>query len=328
MDPDKLLWLWRTEEEEEHRYEMWLNSVMRGPYSPSVRNIPRLQLNISEFDFSDICNKSVPLYIIPGRIPGHRNRLLWMVLHNYIYRRWFRPYRSEIDFQRFICKLIYPPDLPFDAATPTPPIVESIISLNQAICAGVEACRPTHEASREAIPYSSYPVGCRAYVLQPLFQALIMVISTQNYALQDSKTVGTLPVFLVRTGVEEGLSAPITFESIADKIHIEGHRGGKEVIIRTTLETAIDFVMDLEAREAAVFGLQPDPVTVWKPSRRHDLDRWRDIAGDRPLIGPSSRFVDVQKYPEWTGQARELDSEIAKEEEREFCRSSEFDDCV
>jgi hypothetical protein len=320
MDQDKLLWLWRTQEEESHLYELWLNSVI-APYPPLVCDVTRLALGVSEHDFRDICNKSVPLYIIPGRIPGNRPRLLQIVLHNYIYRRWFRPYRSELQFQRFICKVICPPDLPYDAATPTPPIIESIISLNQAICAGVEARRPSYEAKLKE--YTS-PRGCRVHVLQPLYQALIMVISTQNYALQDSKTVGTLPVFLVRTGAEEGLSSPITFKPIADKIRIEGCQGDNGLIVRTTLETAVDFVMDLEAREAAAFGLQPDPFTTWDPDL-YNLDRWREVAGDRPLIGPSSRFVDVQKHPEWAGVTGQFDSQMTREEEREFCLSSELE---
>lgn len=52
--------------------------------------------------------------------------------------------------------------------------------------------------------------------------------------------------------------------------------------VKTTLETAVDFVMGLEAREAAAFGLQPDPVASWKP-----------LGDDEMLLtGPSSRFVD------------------------------------
>jgi hypothetical protein len=74
-----------------------------------------------------------------------------------------------------------------------------------------------------------------------------------HYHNEDSKTVGKLPAFLVRTGIEDGLSASITFKPVVDKI--DGYVGATRSIVKVTVETAIDFVLDLEAREAAVFGL-------------------------------------------------------------------------
>lgn len=54
--------------------------------------------------------------------------------------------------------------------------------------------------------------------------------------------------------------------------------------------------MDLEAREATAFGLQPDPVTAWKTDGL--AENIRIILGqDEPLNGPSSRFVNTDKYP-------------------------------
>lgn len=56
----------------------------------------------------DTCNKSVPIYIPAGEHP----LLLNLVLHNYIYRRWFRPYRSEIEHERLLLQVHRRPQLP------------------------------------------------------------------------------------------------------------------------------------------------------------------------------------------------------------------------
>lgn len=42
------------------------------------------------------------------------------------------------------------------------------------------------------------------HLLQPLFRALIIAIDSRNYSDEDSKLVGRISVFRVRTGIEEG----------------------------------------------------------------------------------------------------------------------------
>ncbi|KAH6891460.1 hypothetical protein B0T10DRAFT_485340 [Thelonectria olida] len=116
----------------------------------------------------------------------------------------------------------------------------------------------------------------------------------------DSTTVSEMTVHLVRTGVEDGLSAPITFDSL-------GFVGNTHRAISTTLEKAISFVMNLEAREVAVFGLQPVPMTVWPPTGRGEPGRsWeQDLLGDDPILDkPSSHYVDSERYPEWSGDSK------------------------
>lgn len=268
-----------------------------------------------------LATSSVPLYILGAT----RAVLLRIVLHNYIYHRWFRPYRSEIDHGRFICKFITPQHLPNDGSPPTPSTIETIISLNKAFCSGFEACRLAYD---EGVAHET---GCMMitkdkslHILQPLFKALLIVISAQDYKLEDSKTVGGLPVLLVRTGIEVGLSEPITFEPIVDKMRIESYDGETIRTIRTTLEIAIDFVMELEAREVAAFGFRPSPITTW-PSWKPPEDS-EGIEADLPITGPSSQFVDTKKYKEWSGDGARYDSVIAPVyEEREFRHTAEWE---
>ncbi|KAL6813166.1 hypothetical protein GGI42DRAFT_165563 [Trichoderma sp. SZMC 28013] len=301
---DELLWFLRTEYEGQHRANIPYSATTYA-YRPSVRDVAAAHgfPDIPIYHWIDACNKSVPVYVIPGR----RWLLLRVVLHNYIYRRWFRPYRSEIDHGRFICKFIYPHHLP-DEPTTSMLTIRAIISLNQAICNKFEAQRSSYAEERCSDTRwveSDYIEGSLDHhILHPLFQALLIVVSGEKYNKETSETVGNLPVYLVRTGVEEGLSAPISFESISFKI-ISHLKPGS--VVQVTAETAIDFVKGLEAREAAAFGLRPDPVADWEP-QAHMIEDWKLTGETEPLVGPNSRWVNTEKHPDWTGSGERNDS--------------------
>ncbi|KAI0157156.1 hypothetical protein GGR52DRAFT_565506 [Hypoxylon sp. FL1284] len=317
---EERLWLLRTGLEGGHRMCIQRYSVAM-PYRPSVKDIDHLP-EMEDSDFIDTCSKSVPVYMVP-----HPQGLaIRQTLHNYIYRRWFRPYRTDFECQRFICKFIKPRGLTPES-TPSQATVDSLMSMNRAICTEVEARRRVYE-QRFALGQLGLMRGTavqdpRRHILQPLFHALLIIICAENYHNEDSRAVGRIPVFLVRTGIEDGLSAPVTFDSIADKI--DGHTGEAGSATKTTLETAIDFVMGLEAREAAAFGLQPDPVAAWKNELTYVRGDWKEILGDELLMGPSSKFVDTAKYPEWRGEGEDYESDIMVVwEQRQFRRNVYF----
>lgn len=321
---DEILWLLRTELEGAHRRDTRLYAVNYS-YLANLNSADN-SLDMTDGDFFDTCNKSVPIYILLGPHWFAVGR----VLHNYIYRRWFRPYRSDIEASRFICKFITPSDMS-NSSPPSKMTVNTLVSLNETICAQVEAHRRTFAERLEQQPEftraewrASQIENNGLYQVQPLFRALLIIISCKDYRRETSADAGRIPVFLVRTGVEEGLSAPITFDGIEDRI--DGNfvdETGNTVL--TTLETAIDFVMNLEAREAAEFGLQPEPVAAWKPHLDH-LERtapeWKAIVGEELLLGPGSKFVDTDKYPEWTGSGKDHDSRIMVLEERRGLRQA------
>ncbi|KAK5992998.1 hypothetical protein PT974_06423 [Cladobotryum mycophilum] len=314
---EERLWYLRTQLEGHHRFDMYMQGVMRT-YTPSIHEAHSLPA-MGSYEFITTCNKSVPIYLMKGCW------LLKGVLHNYVYRRWFKPYRSEIEHQRFICKFIQPKDA-VGEASPSQSTINNIAFLHRSICAEVETCRRTYiETITSGAPPWGIVKNHQSFILQPLFQALLIIISPEHYNGEDSKTLGRLPVFLVRTGVGDGLSAPITFEPIADKI-IDGYTGETTTTIKTTLETAIDFVIYLEAREATAFGLQPDPVAAWDPDTYLGMlrDEWEELVGDEPLVGPTSRFVDTDKYPEWLGSGQVFDStHMVVQEQRELRHNAE-----
>ncbi|KAI1195841.1 hypothetical protein F5X97DRAFT_335041 [Nemania serpens] len=230
-------------------------------------------------DLRDICNKSVPIYTLAGK----SHQLLNAVLHNYVYRRWFRPYRSEIEHDRFFCKFISTSGFPKETRL-SHSTTAAIISVNKDICAETDKIRLKFDQmlanGGSCLPWCRDILEENQFsIIQPLFRAILIVVSSWDYQLEDSGTIGTIPAHLVLTGITDGLSAPITFESILGKIDTD--IGDTPGTVKTTLETAVDFVMGLEDREAAAFGLQPDPVASWKPPR-----------GDEMLLaGPSSRFA-------------------------------------
>lgn len=121
---------------------------------------------------------------------------------------------------------------------------------------------------------------------------------------------------MVRTGIEDGLSAPVTFGTIADKT--DSYSKESQSVIKTNLATAVDFFMELEQRERAAFGPQPDTAVDFDV-RDNYLRDWQKQREDELLVGPSSQWVDIEKYPQWTGPGEHYDSFImAGYEKRRF----------
>lgn len=268
---------------------------------------------MSPDEFARIGNKSVSIYCVPG-LKGVPARL---VIKNYIYRRWFKPYRSELEWDRFLCKFIEPIGLDPEERVPSISTFESLLSLNKSICETFTALQQHYKQllASDADSLCEVIRDHEFYVLQPLFQAIIIVVSEALYCQENSSSVGRLPVYLVKTGFEGQLSAPITFDVISDKImsHLDVGTGAVQV----TLETAVGFIMGLEAREVAAFGMQPDPLASWRtwPELLHQCGI---PPGEEYLHGPASKFVDVNKHPGWSELAEKADRFCSRREGTAF----------
>ncbi|KAK2674814.1 hypothetical protein RAB80_009798 [Fusarium oxysporum f. sp. vasinfectum] len=108
-----------------------------------------------------------------------------------------------------------------------------------------------------------------------------------------------MSVLVMATGEQGGLSASITFDSIANgakPICVGGLNG-----VETDLETAIEFFMSLEKRKEASFGPQPDPVAALGES---GVLRWM---GDT-IVGPRSEWVDTEEYKRWASGGAYVDA--------------------
>lgn len=85
---------------------------------------------------------------------------------------------------------------------------------------------------------------------RPLFRALLLYGLSREFSWKyATATISQFPVYLIRTGDmnEVGLSRPISFDFIKGKR--EQPYPMDDRIVKTSLESAIEFVMALEARE-------------------------------------------------------------------------------
>jgi len=241
-------------------------------------------------------NKTVLIYVLNG---GGIGGLWEPVLHNYLYRRWFQPYVSDIDHGEYIAIVMKPFDQP--QASNDNAAVSHVMDIHSMIN------RRLDSIAHEIPPF---------YTTRPLFRAFFIAIPGRNWggcaALED---IASLRVLIVLTGETKGLSAPISFASIVHKSEARTLNGLEAV--ETDLETAVDFVMDLEYREDDVFGLRPDPVAAsggMHPFTQEPLYEWEQYRAEKlgwkggKIVGPSSRWVDMNMYIAWTGLGAQVDA--------------------
>ena len=320
----------RSKQEYHHRESLYVHSAMHPfqPHMKSPQDLPEFSLQTA----IEFCNKTAPIYILRHDSPQYVSYLL-VAIHNYIYRHWFRPYRSEIEYGQFLAKLFAPRSLPPVNTTSLGALADLAQDLTSAICTKVEQVQHLaqqligHDLDEQEEKLGTGPIGREIdqfildqefFVLQPLFRAIAIVVCNSSLDI-ESPSIPQLSVVIVRTGIEDGLSAPITFDSIADKITKSlDSASGEARAVQTTLETATTFLMELEQREIAAFGMRPDPVTSTKGLEsgyllgRDELLRrarrlgWTDDMG--LLEGPSSNWVDETLYPVWSGIAAVYDS--------------------
>ncbi|KAM7206375.1 hypothetical protein V8F20_002724 [Naviculisporaceae sp. PSN 640] len=289
--------------------------------------------------FKDTCNRSVGIYCNSTIDLAFRPALF-----DYVYRRWYRPYKNDIENGRFLAKFLHlsgtdedfdwlprhdserdrddpNPDVNIQMVytvpeRPEPPraIITTLISRHETLCQDVKKRReryikrisevaagaPNSTANRGDYYVENHH---HRYILQPLFRAVIILACSDCYTNQTSETIGKMPVFLLRTGVEEGLSAPVTFDSLGDRIDASSpsYSSKDGNTIRVTLETAIDFILTLEAREMVVFGTRPDPAITCRerPASIAIFDEATQDYVAKPVEGPSHEWVDIDKHPDW-----------------------------
>ncbi|KAJ9426105.1 hypothetical protein QL093DRAFT_2076454 [Fusarium oxysporum] len=142
-----------------------------------------------------------------------------------------------------------------------------------------------------------------------LLWAFFIAIPGQNWGGRTAlEHIVSLKVLIVLTGETKGLSGPISFASIADKSEIRTLNGLEAV--ETDLETAVDFTMDLEHREEAIFGLHPIQLLL-----REELAERFGWKGGK-IVGPSSRWVDMNMYIAWTGFGAQVDAVMVNNRQR------------
>ncbi|KAK3905153.1 hypothetical protein C8A05DRAFT_13015 [Staphylotrichum tortipilum] len=319
----------RGEIEMSHRGEIYENSVR--PVGPPRVCLDTVQEMRQEAHIQS-CNRSVPVFLWPVEppLPPKTRALLLAALHNFLYRTWFKPFRSEIDWGQFIAQTFeMEPDVMTRAIEAPVDMAFYAAYLCRAIYAHVDATKRWLMAA--IIRWNMAPEDPHTLCLRPLFRAVAIIIKQTAYSIKV-RDIGQLPILLVLTGIEEGLSAPITFELVACQIHaLHSHTGPFASIqaAETSLATAVRFVMDLEKREEAAFGPRPDPrttnmlavrtpylspCTIWTVYQENGWDGKADLPA-----GSSATWVDTAIYPYWIGEGARCEEVIAEEWERD-CR--------
>lgn len=276
-------------------------------------------------DANGACNRTAPVFILrdapdpcqPNKDIRSRlfpTEVFLSELYHYTYQRWFRPYKSEIDRNQFLTEVNLPPPAPLAEKTCSRAMVDWVRLLNANFCARVE------ETKANEIGWDEEHAEETLYYLQPLFQAVSIAIRASEFTL-DLRDFPKIPVLIARTGNEEALSAPVSFEFIAesDKIDTVTDDGGDTLAVETTLEAAVTFLMYLEQREAAVFGMKPDPVESTRDMSRRWVDKIAECAASLgwdekemgPLRGPSSTWVDTSIYRAWSGKGFDTVAQFA-----------------
>lgn len=233
------------------------------------------------------------MYFIPRSI----THLLKIVVYNYVYQRQLQPQESELNQQRFLCKPIMPHSLPKEEIKLSSLSLNTLVRLNQAICEVTIALQDKYkqQAALGNNSQKSYKVpNYKSYIIQPLFRAIIIIVSKAYYLNKTSEAIGKLPVFLIQTGVKDRLSAPITFNVITDSIISRVDRVSVGAV-QTTLETAINFIIGLKEQEVMVFGFQPNPLASQQPQPELLAD-YGIPPGDEYLHRLTSKFVDANKF--------------------------------
>lgn len=240
-------------------------------------------------DFFQLSNKSVPLYVLTSSRLGKYEYNLSKVhiclqksLCCYLYDKWFRPYPRDIDSNQFIANIIVPIDLECRDTRPSAALVDDIVEINgelisylkgarEEIIKGVERHIAEGKDQRLEPGFANHSWKGRDldaspgrvmhhYSVPALLKSLGAILCTEAWGQTGPSEIGNTSVCTFLTGMgNSGLSAPITFDSIKDKIQAVLQRGPKKAV-QTTLDTAIDFIMELERREASAVVESPlDP---------------------------------------------------------------------
>jgi hypothetical protein len=285
---------------------------------------------------ADCCNRTAPFYILSDyQVEDQGIFLFLMKLHNWLYKTWFRPYESEIDYGQFIAKTICPKPIPSLNGHPEA-IFGKIIKLNNRICRQVEEYRnqlahPDPKKIPEWMFSELQPNEQELFLLRPTFRAVIIVLDPNDYDLLSSNDLGDTTAYIIRTGITEGLSAPVSFDLIPNEA-ILGYSYPPHhepwLAVKTSLMTAYKFLMSLEAREVEAFGMQPDPAkfpTLGRLQQRTlsmlDKGKREKWEGDALRLGglkdptlrmPSSKWVDLSLYKDWFGYGEDNHNRIMK----------------
>jgi hypothetical protein len=169
----------------------------------------------------------------------------------------------------------------------TCPTSHQVLVVHEALCAQVSQ-RLTNFDESERIRAET-EISTRMYFedqihhfrLQPLFRAIVMVVEDCGNSVENCR------VHLIKTGRVDGLSEPISFESIRHKAHGPFNKD----VVTTDFETALDFLIALERKEVNAGCASVDAFELDKGlgDAQERAERLGYTSG--PIAGPSTLWT-------------------------------------
>lgn len=216
---------------------------------------------------SFFCNRPSAFYwlqSIQGVADGERHVTPAYIFAT-IFGEWYRQYNSQpsIEFGHFLAN-------PIRVTERGPATIRGIVRAHIPVLEKAKSILHKVNQGKSSFTFSKQ-VKTGNYRIHPLYKALILMVDRDELGdhmeefrrpdryirLQDIAYFQS--IIIARTGAEEHLSAPISFESLhskalpLDRIDFDGEPNVD--VIRVTLPDAVRFVIDLEKREdSAAFG--------------------------------------------------------------------------
>ncbi|KAI9700644.1 MAG: hypothetical protein M1836_002013 [Candelina mexicana] len=214
-----------------------------------------------------LCNKLTAFYWMQSAqivLANGEKDIPRCVIYEAISGEWLRCHNNKpnIEFEHFFAN-------PVKITSSGPSTVHGVCSAHLSLCTRVS--RHMEEAKTRL--HNNIPplVDFRNYSLLPLYRALVVIIDRLDYGDEDadcgereqdgyislSKIARYQSVLLVRTGAEEQLSAPISFQDLkTHSLPLERPDiTDKSIeVVRVSLAAAVQFVVNLEKREQAMIA--------------------------------------------------------------------------
>ena len=250
-----------------------------------------------------LCNKSTIMYWETSTLEDERFGFHTRKGFASIYKCWFRfhDFRPDIRFGNFFAQ-------PFRIGRAGPQILSHNLEAHANLCNHV-ALQLKLDPGTGGVTHSQH------YHLRPLCRAIVTLLDRSSLPPQYDKDglelstvsldneVKRYTVLLVLTGDQQGLSEPITFDTInLESLPLKRHdiSGIDSVnIIRVSMKIAVHFVAELERREQSALEIvdELDYVVVNNRSRRNECN-WSGIEDATSLKrdGVLSAFKDADEY--------------------------------
>lgn len=206
-----------------------------------------------------LCNKPTAFYWLQSaQQPGSTGQrtLMPKIILAAIYEEWVRCHKAEpnIEYGHFFAN-------PVRITSTGPSTIQGVLEAHRALCA-----RASHlidqAGGRADNIIERNPSMYQHYSLSSLYHAIVVMIDCflpmpDNQIESDGfvslrKVAQNQTVLIARTGLEENLSAPISFESLkAQSFPLERPDAATQGldIIRVSLASAVHFIVGLEMRE-------------------------------------------------------------------------------